>query len=253
MKVAMMQPVFMPWQGYFELIYKSDIFIFLDDFQFSIQGFDQRNRLFVNQGQIDWYTIPVQKKISFKASFNQALVNEVVPWRNKMWKRIQHNYSKAPFYNELAGTLESWFFNKTASLAETNISFIILVCEILGLPSTRFLLSSECEAQKESKRSMRVLELIKWCKADTYLSAKGSFDYMLEDGVFPICDVDVLFQDFRPGAYNQMGTLNSFVPYLSVLDALLNVGPVNTLQLINNGTSEWLTWEKMLLINKDIK
>ena len=48
MKVGMMQPSFMPWQGFFELIFISDIFIFLDDFQFSVQSYHQRNRLFVN-------------------------------------------------------------------------------------------------------------------------------------------------------------------------------------------------------------
>ena len=61
MNVAMMQPTFLPWLGYFQLIYKSDIFIFLDDFQFSVQSYHQRNKLFVNQDQVDWYTVPIKK------------------------------------------------------------------------------------------------------------------------------------------------------------------------------------------------
>ena len=65
MKVAMMQPTFLPWQGYFELIYQADCFIFLDDFQFSVQSYHQRNRLFVNRDQVGWYTVPVKKSNAF--------------------------------------------------------------------------------------------------------------------------------------------------------------------------------------------
>ena len=64
-KVAMMQPTFLPWQGFFELILKSDKFIFLDDFQLSVQSHQTRNKLFVGKNQVGYYLVPIQKSISY--------------------------------------------------------------------------------------------------------------------------------------------------------------------------------------------
>lgn len=242
MDVAMMQPAFMPWQGFFELIYKSEVFIFLDDFQFSVQSYHQRNRLFVNRGQVDWYSVPVQKAVSFKAALNQAMINENVPWRGKTWKRMQQNYLKAPFFAEISFYVEKWIQFKSESLAAQNISFIKFVCDMLGIQRD-FRFSSQYPTY--AKSSSRVLELLRWCEADRYYCAKGSFGYMKEEGVFPVSNIELLFQDFAPKAYKQVGSPEEFIPFLSVLDALFNVGPEATAGLIKNGTLKWLSWDEM--------
>lgn len=244
MNVAMMQPAFMPWQGFFELIYKSEIFIFLDDFQFSVQSYHQRNRLFVNTGQVGWYSVPVMKSISFKVSLNKTRINEMIPWRSKMWKRIQQNYSKAPYFAEIAPHVGKWILTQAESLAEQNITFIKLVCELIGFQRD-FLLSSHYSTKARS--SKRVFELLRWSGADIYFCAKGSFEYMREENIFPVVDIEVLFQDFVPKAYRQIGSLEKFIPSLSVLDALMNVGPESTAELITKGTQKWLTWDEMAM------
>ncbi len=250
MNVAMMQPSFMPWQGLFEMIYKSDRFIFLDDFQFSVQSYHQRNRLFVNKGQVDWYSVPVQKANSFKTPLNQTRINEAVPWRKKMLQRIRQNYSKTRFFSDIFPGVEKWMQTKEASLAGQNISFIKLVCEIMGLErDIRF----SSEYGSEAKSSARVVELLHWCEADSYYCAKGSFDYMKEEGVFPVHDIEVLFQDFRPMQYEQIGSTEGFIPYLSILDALMNVGPGSTEELIKAGTPQWLSWDELLSVNNPNK
>jgi hypothetical protein len=76
---------------------------------------------------------------------------------------------------------------------------------------------------------------------------------MLSDGVFPVEGITVLFQDFNSRPYPQVGLPGSFAPYLSTLDALLNVGPEATLDLIRQGTVKWSTWEEMLLENPAIE
>jgi len=247
MNIGMMQPAYMPWLGFFELIYKADTFIFLDDFQFSVQSYHQRNRLFVNRGQVDWYSVPVRKSVSFKAALNQALINEEVPWRIKSWKRIQQNYSKAPFWGDLSSLVGKWMLSSAESLSEQNIAFIKLVCGLMGLQKD-FRLSSQYLT--EAKSSMRVLELLRWCKADRYYSAKGSFGYMHEDGVFPVEDIEVMFQDFIPEDYRQAGSPAVFVPSLSILDALFNIGPKATAELVRKGTPKWLTWDEMISVHK---
>lgn len=244
-----MQPAFLPWQGFFELIYKSERFLILDDFQFSVQSYHQRNRLFVNKGQVDWYTVPVQKRESFGRALKNVRINDNALWRVKMWKRIQQNYSKARFYSLVAPFVQEWLFNKAESLAAQNIAFIMLVCDILGL-TREILLSSQFPSNYS--RSKRVAELLRLNSANSYYCAKGSFDYMLADGQFPLNDVTVFFQDFKPKSYTQIGSPNNFISYLSVLDALMNVGPERTIDLIAHGTTKWLTWDKMMIEKKEL-
>jgi hypothetical protein len=243
MNVGMMQPVFMPWQGLFELIYTSDIFIILDDFQFSAQSWDQRNRFFINKGQVDWYTVPIRKSISFLAPFNQVMINEAIPWRTKMLKRIQQNYSQSSFFRDIFPPLQELLSEEMESLAAQNIAFIKLVCDLLNL-EREFRLSSSYPT--DERRSERVLQLLRWCGAERYYCAKGSFGYMLEDGVFPVGDIEILFQDFQHSPYVQIGSPDQFIPYLSVVDSLMNVGPDRTLEFIKCGTLRWWTWDEML-------
>lgn len=242
MKIAMMQPSFLPWQGFFELICKSDIFIILDDFQFSVQSYHQRNRLFINKGQTDWYTVPIKKNISFGEAINETVINNNMPWRIKMWKRIQQNYSKATYFSEIAPLIEEWLLNSNEFLADLNVAFIKIVCSILKI-DTEIRLSSQFTSN--ARRSHKVLELLRWGNANQYLCAKGSFGYMKEDAVFPVNDIEILFQDYIPKHYEQVGSPNKFVPFLSVLDALFNVGPEQTYALIENGTEKWLTWDSI--------
>jgi len=238
----MMQPTFMPWLGYFELICKSDIFIILDDFQFTVQSWQQRNRMFVNKNQVDWYTIPIDKSKSFLAPLDKTIINESVPWRKKMLKRIRYNYSGASFFPEIFQLVERWLLTEKETLAEQNIMFIRDICDYLGI-NPEFRRSSDFPST--SKRSMRVLELLRACRADHYYCARGSFGYMQEDAVFPVNGIDVLFQNFQHKPYIQVGSPNEFVAGLSVIDALMNTGPKVTYDLIKHGTEGWLTWDEM--------
>lgn len=242
MKVAMMQPAFMPWQGFFELIASADVFIFLDDFQFSSQSYQQRNRLFVNRGQVDWYTVPIEKS-SFREPLNRARINETVHWRPRMLKRLQQNYSKAPYFKDIFPSLENWLMQEAVSLAEQNMELIFILCKHLGL-TPEFRRSSQLGSRAE--RSERVLELLRWSGASSYYCARGSFPYMATDGVFPASSVKVLFQNFQPKPYRQVGGQEGFMPFLSVVDALLNVGSVATAELVQTGTGHWNSWDEMM-------
>lgn len=243
MNIGMMQPTFLPWLGYFELIYKSDVFLFLDDFQLSVRSYHRRNRLFVIKGRIDWYSVPVKKSLSIHLPLNKILIDNDTPWRAKMWKRIQQNYGKAKYFKIYGETIRNWLLSPAQYLAEQNIAFIKMICEIIGVQIV-FLKSSEFSSQRH--RSERILDLLRWANARCYYCANGSFDYMFQDQVFPVGDIDVLFQNFNPKAYSQVGSPDNFVPYLCALDALFNIGPDDTAGLIKGGTMEWSTWEMMV-------
>jgi hypothetical protein len=239
-----MQPTFLPWQGYFELIYQADRFVFADDAQFSHQSFHQRNRMFINvrQGKVAWLSVPVQKE-SFRMPLNQARVSETEPWRQKMWRQVEDNYTKTPFFRQVGPTVKKWLLTPAESLAAQNIAFIRLACDLMDIRCEFRLTSARSSGLS---RSDRAVDILRWCEADVYLSPRGSFEYMKADGLLPVDGITALFQDFQPKPYPQAGFSGEFVPYLSVLDALFNVGPEATLQLIRDGTPKWLTWDEMI-------
>ena len=239
--VAMMQPTFMPWQGFFELIYSSDSFVFLDNFQFSVQTRHTRCELFNSAGSTAHYSVPIQKAKCFQWNINETLIVTDNFWKTKMKKKLESNYRKALYYNEIHPYIENWLNQPYSILSEINISFILMVCNILDL-KRNFLYSSAIGSH--AKRSTRVFEILQWAGAGKYLSAFGSFGYIKEDGVFPNSEVELLFQNFEPAPYSQVGS-SSFVPYLSILDALYNIGSKETLELIATGTKKWLTWDDM--------
>lgn len=242
MKLAMMQPSFLPWAGYFELMLKSEIFIILDDFQFSAQSFHQRNRLYVTKSQVGWYTVPVKKKLSFKLPINQVQIIEGGNWQKKMLTRLKLNYSSKPYYSEIAPWVESWITTSYTSLSEFNTAFILYVSKMLNYRGDIWF-SSDLKSTKV--RSERVEELLRWSEAKEYYAARGSFDYMKEDGVFPLVDIPVYFQNFQAKNYLQTDSIEQFAPRLSVLDILLNIGANKTREYIENGTEKWLTWHEM--------
>ena len=240
MKVAMMQPTFLPWQGYFELIYQADCFIFLDDFQFSVQSYHQRNRLFVNRDQVDWYTIPVKKSNVFGVSLNSTNFDESKNWRKKLLTRLQQNYSKTSFYKDIYPLVSEIIAEEVNDLSTLNINLIKGFVKLFGW-DVEWKLSSSLPT--EAVRSERVLELLRWCGASRYYSSGGALEYMKEDGVFPVADVEVLFQRFHTESYPQRNSSNGFIPSLSALDALFNVGPAETARLITNKDNQWDIWK----------
>jgi len=240
--VAMMQPTFLPWLGYFELIDIADKFIFLDDCQFSVQSFHQRNKLFVNKDQTDWYTVPVNRKNSYLRPLLTVEINDRIPWQNKMWKRIAFNYKKSRYFNEYALLFKEKIFGSYRSLSAMNIELIVTICDVLNIGSD-FDFSSEHSV--ESKRSQMVLDLLEKSNANVYYSPKGAFSYMKTENVFPVDHIDILFQDFVAREYRQVGSNGSFVSQLSVLDSLFNAGPGKTLRMIKTGTAKWLSFDEM--------
>jgi len=242
-KVAMMQPTFMPWLGFFELAAVSERFVLLDDFQFSRQSHHQRNRLFLSPGSPGLCVVPVARQEEAFLPLDQVRPDERSPWRTKLLKRIRQGYSKAPWFKDIFPLAQRWMESTVGeSLAGVNMFLIREVCALLDI-TPQFQYSSSFPSG--SRRSERVLELLRAAQADTYHCARGAYGYMAQDGLFPAEAVTVLFQDFHPAPYPQAGNPGSFVPRLCALDALMNVGPEATRKLVLGGTPRWHTWENM--------
>lgn len=249
MRVAMMQPTFLPWLGYFELIAKVDVFVFCDNFQFVGKSYHQRNRLLFGKQTVTDVTVPVKKKGVHRQKINEVEIREDLPWRAKLWKSIELNYHKTPFFTVYAERIQPFLLEPQKNLAKQNMALIECISQILGI-ETEFVRSSDLHAT--GARSELVKNLLQEIHADAFYQAHGSFLYMYEDNIFPLQDIPIYFQDASPVPYRQHNNrTGKFAPYLSVLDALFNVGAEVTRELISKMTEHWLTWDEMVQVNMD--
>jgi len=239
-KVALMQPQFLPWLGYLELIHRADVFVFLDDFQFLRRSWGQRNRLFAVRGKVGMITLPVGHEDNQEATFLELCEAETTAWRRKLLNLLRQNYGRASHGEAVLALVGDWFARSYANIAELEIALIEKIASYLGLRA-RFVRSSTLGIQGP-RRSRRLQAILEKLGAGTYLSAHGSFPYMKEDGVFPLANVPTYFQNHTPREYPQHGS-DQFVPRLSCLDALANLPP-EEVRIKLRGTDWWLSWEE---------
>lgn len=238
--VAMMQPTFLPWAGYFALMDAADCFVLLDDFQFQRRSFHQRNRLFVGGQEVGWVTVPVEHRHRTDYPLLCDLQPVLTPrFRDKLRGLLSHNYGFSDYFGEVVAVVETVIERDWHSLADLNIALIQELASLLGI-STVFLRSSQF--QSSGPRSERIAELLHDVDATVFLAAAGAEEFLREDGIFPLAGVDTVFQDYSPSAYPQRHSAD-FIPYLSVLDMLFQIGPERSLDIVRAGSKGFLSWQ----------
>jgi hypothetical protein len=219
MNVSIMQPTYLPWPGFFNLIAQSDVFIFLDNVQFSYQSWQQRNRIIVN-GVPHVLTVPVLTTGRGEQCICQVEVDESKHWRRKHLLTLRQAYARHPFGREVAAVVEGALAGEQRLLVEINLALIEAFCAAMGIQPT-FVRSSSLEAA--GSRSARLLELCRHFRADTYLSPCGSKDYIEQDGILSASEIRVVYQNFAAAPYAQLG-VKEIVSHMSVVDVLANLG-----------------------------
>ncbi len=230
MKIAIMQPTYIPWSGYFNMIAQSDVFIFLDDVQFSRRSWQQRNKILVNR-QENFLTIPVLSN-----NKKNQIMNEVKTDISKMWKKkhlltITQTYGKHPFFHEIKSLLNQIYQSDILLLADFNMTFIEKVTRILGI-QTKILKSSEIPVT--GRKSEYLVNICQYLGADVYLSARGSKEYIEEEGLFQQSNIEVNYHDYTPARYAQKNN-EGFISHLSIIDVLANLGIQKTREYILEG------------------
>jgi hypothetical protein len=147
-------------------------------------------------------------------------VDESKNWRQKHLRTLQQAYAKHPFGRQAVALVEGVIGGGSDLLMEIDIAIIRAFCEAMGL-APKFHRSSELAVT--GARSQRLLEMCRLLAAETYLSPRGSQDYLEEDGVFAGSDVALVYQQFVPAPYPQRGAAE-FISHMSVVDLLANVG-----------------------------
>jgi len=214
--IAIHQPQFMPWLGYFDKMDQVDAFVLLDNVQYKKNEFQNRNRIKTPQGP-QWLTVPVSYQ--FPALINEVTVRTGDPWRRKHVQTLVANYAKAPYWTDYAESLQTLYADELASLAAINRASVAWLQRELGI-ETPLVVASEMDLSEEP--TQRLLDICKALGASRYLAGVDGRKYM-ELNRFKEAGIEVVFQDFEHPNYAQLH--GEFTSHLSALDLLLNCGP----------------------------
>ncbi|KAA3621336.1 MAG: hypothetical protein DWP94_10615 [Flavobacterium sp.] len=217
MKLAIMQPYFFPYIGYFQLIHAVDKFIFYDDVNFIKKGWINRNNILINDSAF-LFSIPC-KNIS-----QNKLINEVDLFfdsneKERFLRRIELAYKKADEFDNFFPVLENFILNDSSvKISELAINSVILVCEYLKL-DVKFEYSSGTHSDSISfEKEKRIQHIVNKEAADIYINPIGGKElYSKED--FESKGLTLQFIESENIKYKQYHT--SFVPWLSIIDVLM--------------------------------
>jgi hypothetical protein len=229
--VAIHQPNFFPWLGFFNKIARADTFILLDDVQFPKTGGNWINhvRILVN-GQEAWITVPIIRAYHGVRKINEIEINETIDWREKLLKTFQANYGRAPFYGQIQPFLKEWLNYSSRLLVDFNLNALFQLVKLLDLSKTELVLQSKLGIN--SKSTEMLIELTQVANGTAYLCGGGADGYQ-EDDKFSTAGVELIYQNFCHPIYSQKKGMD-FVPGLSVLDALMFCGIDATQRLVKN-------------------
>jgi hypothetical protein len=220
MKVAILQPNYIPWKGYFDIINMVDIFVVYDDVQYTLRDWRNRNKIKTKSG-LQWLTIPndgTQKKMikDVKIVWDDR-------WNVKHWKSIAVNYSKAQYFKEYKGYFEELYLNlKDQYLWEVDLKFIELITKILGV-NTKIILSSDLDYDRNLTKTERLIAILKELNATSYLSGPSAKSY-IDENLFKKENIELEWMDYS--GYPEYPQLYPpFVHEVSIIDLIFNTGP----------------------------
>jgi WbqC-like protein family len=216
--LVVLQPGYLPWLGFFDQLLRSDVFVYYDDVQFDKHGWRNRNRIKSATGPL-WLTVPILHSGRHGQRILDVEIDNRRPWAKKQLASISQCYAKAPFLSRYFSELERALLHASPKLAELDIALVDLMCKWIGI-ERRIVRSSRLGV--EGGQSERLVNLCKEFGADRYISGDAAKDY-LDVPMFAASGVTVEWQSYQHPTYAQLH--GDFVPYLSALDLVLNVGP----------------------------
>ena len=231
--LAIMQPYFFPYIGYFQLINAVDKFVFYDDVNFIKQGWINRNRILTHKGSI-FFSVPL-KRVSSYVKIKDTLIdkNQYKVWQNKFLKTLIHNYQKSPYFEVVYEGIKSVLTKKNYStINELCIESILWTSKYLSI-LTDIAGSSSIYQNEDLKGNHRILDIIKQENAKVYVNLIGGMQlYNKEE--FKLFGVNLYFISSHEIKYKQLG--REFVDSLSIIDVLMFNSPQNINDMLESYT-----------------
>jgi hypothetical protein len=225
--IAIMQPYFLPYIGYFQLIAAVDKFIVFDDVNFINRGWINRNRILVS-GRPYLFTLPIRSASQNRLIHELELANEL-PWREKLLRTFFQAYRRAPHFKEVSMLIEDIIQFESHSLGAFVLNSIAHVATFLEI-QTELVATSRVYANAALSGEDRILDICRIESASTYVNAIGGFE-LYQKAAFTERGVSLQFLETKQFRYSQLRL--PFVDKLSIADVLMFNGKATTRQLLS--------------------
>jgi hypothetical protein len=229
--VAIMQPYFFPYLGYFALIRHTDLFVAFDPVQYIRKGWMNRNRVLKPAEGWQYLTVPMQSHPQ-EALISEVQVQAGDEWKIKMLRQLEHYKKRAPHYAAVMQLLESCFANTDTSLSRLNVHYLEQVCAYLGL-SFHHVVFSDLNLKLENVAAPDewALRIAQALGAKTYINQPGGRSFF-DLNKYQSAGINLQFIDFEIVSYNQHRPI--FEPGLSVIDALMFNTPEQIMEMLDH-------------------
>lgn len=216
MKVAILQPGFLPWLGFFDLLRRCDVFVYYDDVQYDKHGWRNRNRIKTQSGS-KWLTVPIIHSNRTGQKLIEVEIDNSRDWQNKITRSLYQNYAKAPFIEKIFPEIEDSINKKWIKLVDLNYEIVNLMMGQFGLSRPIYYSSL---LNVDGDKSGRLVNICKLFNANKYISGNAAQSY-LDIQLFNDNGIEIEWQNYTHPEYPQLH--GDFIPYLSALDYLMNV------------------------------
>ena len=217
-RVAILQPSYLPWKGFFHMVHDVDVFVHLDDVQFTESDWRTRNRIKLPDGRTTWLSVPVLGGIH--QLLCDVRIDDSQRWRRKHVEALRHSYAGAPYFRPYFSAIETILASGHDRLTELDIALTERIASWLGL-GPRWVRSSELRA--EGTKTERLIHIVGAVGGTSLLVGPAARAY-LDEGALADVGVELRWQDYSGyPEYPQVGT--DFDHFVTVLDLLFSVGP----------------------------
>lgn len=213
--VAIHQPNYLPWIGYFHKILRADTFVYLDSVEFNSDSLTHRNKIKTPDGE-HLLTVPISGSSS--ADIANLEIDTSKRWQRNHRKSIEVHYTNATYFDEFEDLISIYEDYEWTNLAELNITIIDHLIDTLGI-ETELIRSSDMSVG--GSKTELLVDICETLSADVYFSGSGGRDYH-DESLFDEAGIDIVYQEFTHPEYPQQ--FGEFIPKLSFIDALFNVG-----------------------------
>ena len=226
MIIAGHQSHYLPGMRYFAKIMSVDKFVLVDHVQFVKKEWQNRNMIKTQKGSL-WLSVPVIVKGRFDQTINKVEIDNQKNWGRDHWRSIEFNYRKATYFEEYKDFFKAVYNRKWEKLVDINLEIINFLLKELGIKK-EIIMSSTLNLT--GKSTDLLVELCKKLGADTYMSGQQSKTYVDLEKI-KAANLKHIFIKFNYPTYTQQ--FGSFLPNISTIDALLNIGGDETRKLLN--------------------
>ncbi len=227
MKLAIMQPYFFPYIGYFQLMNSVDEFVIYNNIKFTKKGWINRNKILVN-GQSEYITLPLKKGSDFLPVDQRYLADTWPTDKRKLFNRINESYRKSPYFEIVYPLIESCLNFPDDNLFNLIYHSLVTIKNYLNINS-HFVTSSSIPFNNNLKAEKLVIQICKSRKTDVYINPIGGVE-LYDKTNFKKEGIDLFFLKSNEFIYKQYD--NSFVPWLSIIDVMMFNSSENILKFL---------------------